>query len=91
VYHLYVIKTDHRDDLIQLLKEHEIETAIHYPTALPFLPCYTSRNHQPADYPAAFANQSTILSIPLFAELTSEQIQRIGSLIHSFEHVSVQG
>lgn len=91
VHHLYVIKTQHRDELVQLLKENDIETAVHYPTALPFLPCYANRHFQPADFPAAFANQSQILSIPLFAELTTEQIERIVSLVHSFEHVSVQG
>lgn len=91
VHHLYVIKTTHREELIQLLKENKIETAIHYPTALPFLPCYANRNHQPTDFPAAFANQAQILSIPLFAELTDEQIERVASLIHSFDYVSVQG
>lgn len=91
VHHLYVIKTQHRDELVQLLKENEIETAVHYPTALPFLPCYANREFQPGDFSAAFANQSQILSIPLFAELTTTQIERIASLVHSFEHVSVQG
>jgi len=91
VHHLYVIKTNHREELVQLLKEDGIETAVHYPTALPFLPCYANRHFQPADFPAAFANQSQILSIPLFAELTTEQIERVSSLIHSFEDVSVQG
>lgn len=91
VHHLYVIKTKHREELVQLLKENGIETAVHYPTALPFLPCYANRHFQPADFPAAFANQSQILSIPLFAELTTEQIERVSSLIHSFEHVPVQG
>ncbi len=91
VHHLYVIKTTQREELIQLLKENEIETAVHYPTALPFLPCYANRHFQPADFPAAFANQSQILSIPLFAELTTEQIERVASLIHSFEDVPVQG
>lgn len=91
VHHLYVIKTNNREELVRLLKENDIETAVHYPVALPFLPCYADRHFQPSDFPAAFANQSQILSIPLFAELTMEQIERIASLVHSFEHVSVQG
>ena len=91
VYHLYVIKTANRKELIESLKENDIETAIHYPTALPFLPCYANRNYRPEDFPVAFANQSQILSIPLFAELSAIQIENITSLIHSFEHVSVQG
>ena len=91
VFHLYVIKTNQREKLVELLKENDIETAIHYPTALPFLPCYANRNYRPEDFPAAFANQSQILSIPLFAELTDVKIKQVTTLIHSFAHVSVQG
>lgn len=91
VFHLYVIRTEHREELIQLLKENDIETAVHYPTALPFLPCYANRNHKPEDFPAAFANQSQILSLPLYAELTMEQIQKVASLVQSFAYVPVQG
>jgi dTDP-4-amino-4,6-dideoxygalactose transaminase len=91
VFHLYVIKTEHREGLVKILKEHEVETAIHYPQALPFLPCYSNRIFQPDNFPAAFANQSLILSLPLFAELNSAQQQSVASLVHSFHHVSVQG
>jgi dTDP-4-amino-4,6-dideoxygalactose transaminase len=91
VYHLYVIKTKHRERLTLLLKDKGVETAIHYPTALPLLPCYANRGYRPADFPAAFANQSQILSLPMFAELTPAQIEKVVSLIKSFEHVPVQG
>ncbi len=91
VFHLYVIRTNNREALAQLLKEQEIETAVHYPTALPFLPCYANRNHKPEDFPAAFANQSQILSLPLYAELTTEQIEKVASLVQSFAYVPVQG
>jgi dTDP-4-amino-4,6-dideoxygalactose transaminase len=91
VFHLYVIKTKQRKELMQFLKENEVETAIHYPQALPFLPCYSNRNHQTGDFPAALANQSFILSLPLFAELSPAQQESVSSLIHSFQHVSIQG
>ena len=89
VYHLYVIKTKQRYELMQMLKENNIVTAIHYPTALPFLPCYANHGYTTADFPVAYANQSQIVSIPLYAELTNEQIERIANLMVSFEHVSV--
>jgi dTDP-4-amino-4,6-dideoxygalactose transaminase len=91
VFHLYVIRTAHREALAELLEENDIETAVHYPTALPFLPCYANRNYRPEDFPAAFANQSQILSLPLFAELTQDQIEKVASLVHAFENVPVQG
>ena len=91
VYHLYMIRTEHREQLMQLLKENEIETAIHYPTALPFLPCYANRGFTPGDFPVAFYNQSRILSLPLFAELTAAQLEKVAMLVASFENVPVQG
>ncbi len=91
VFHLYVIKTKHREELMQFLKKNEVETAIHYPQALPFLPCYSNRSYQAEDFPAAFANQSLILSLPLFAELSPAQQEIVASLVHSFQHVSIQG
>lgn len=91
VYHLYVIKTEGREALMRYLKEQGVETAIHYPTALPFLPCYAERNFKSADFPVAYANQSKILSIPLFAELTAAQIEKVSSLLQTPVHVSVEG
>jgi dTDP-4-amino-4,6-dideoxygalactose transaminase len=82
VFHLYVIKSDERTELKNLLQQNQIETAIHYPTALPFLPCYESRNFQPKDFPVAFSCQSKILSLPMFAELTIDQIEKVTSIIN---------
>ena len=76
---------------MQLLIENGVDSAIHYPTALPFLPCYANRGYQPGEFPVAFANQSQILSLPLFAELRDEQIEKVTSLIQSFTRVPVQG
>ncbi|HTC00689.1 MAG TPA: DegT/DnrJ/EryC1/StrS family aminotransferase [Ferruginibacter sp.] len=81
VFHLYVIKTQGRDELKNSLQQNDIETAIHYPTALPFLPCYQNRNFKPQDFPVAFACQSTILSLPMFAELTIDQIKKVAGVI----------
>lgn len=81
VFHLYVIRTDHRDQLQQQLNAAGVETAIHYPTALPFLPCYRQRHFRCEDFPIAYACQSTILSLPIFPELKDEAIQYVTSLI----------
>jgi dTDP-4-amino-4,6-dideoxygalactose transaminase len=82
VFHLYVIKTDVRTALKDTLQQNDIETAIHYPTALPFLPCYANRSFEPKDFPVAFACQSKILSLPMFAELTNGQIDKVTTVIN---------
>lgn len=73
VFHLYVIQVTDRQKLASTLRQKGIETAVHYPVALPFLKCYTNFGHSIKDFPVASAIQNKILSIPIFAELTDEQ------------------
>jgi dTDP-4-amino-4,6-dideoxygalactose transaminase len=84
VYHLYVIRTENREALQSYLSENAIETAIHYPTALPLLPCYRHNNHTSNDFPVAYHNQGRLLSLPMYAELNEEQIEYVAGLIKSF-------
>lgn len=84
VWHLYVIKTDQRDHLKSYLATNGIPSVINYPTALPFLPAYKRFGHKPDDFPNAFANQSSILSLPIYPELTDDKIDSISEAIHTF-------
>jgi len=77
VYHLYVIATDKRDSLKKALADSEITTSLNYPKALPFYPAYAYLGHKPADFPAAYHNQSRILSLPIFPEMTDEMMEYI--------------
>ncbi|WP_038031235.1 DegT/DnrJ/EryC1/StrS family aminotransferase [Thermonema rossianum] len=74
VFHLYVVQCEQRDWIKQYLAKHSIQTAIHYPRALPFLECYAYMGHCPEDFPKSHAMQKRILSLPMYAELTGEQI-----------------
>lgn len=84
VYHLYVIRSRQRDEVKKYLEEKNIETAIHYPAALPFLYCYADKNFKPEDFPVAFNWQQNILSIPMFAELSEEQIRYVSAAINQY-------
>jgi dTDP-4-amino-4,6-dideoxygalactose transaminase len=83
-WHLYVIRTRERDKLAQWLAGKEIETSVHYPTALPNLPAYKYLGHKPEDFPVASALQDEILSLPMFPELTEEMIAHIAESIKKF-------
>lgn len=83
-FHLYVIRTKKRDQLKEYLQEKGVQTGIHYPCALPNLPAYSYLNHQPAEFPIASAYQNDILSLPMYPELTIEQIEYIVSAIKKF-------
>jgi dTDP-4-amino-4,6-dideoxygalactose transaminase len=84
VFHLFVVRVNNRESLQQFLKEKGIETSIHYPTALPFLPCYKHLNKTPSDYPVSHEYQNKVLSLPLFPELTLEKIKYITDNINDF-------
>jgi dTDP-4-amino-4,6-dideoxygalactose transaminase len=84
VYHLYTIRHPRRDALAAHLSAHGVQTAINYPTALPFLAAYSRLGHRPEQFPNAFAQQSTILSLPMFAEITREQLDEVIALVRAF-------
>lgn len=83
-FHLYVVQVERREELMQYLKDKGVETAIHYPTILPGLPCYNYLGKTAQDFPVASAIQNKILSLPLYPELNSEQINYIADCIKQF-------
>ncbi|MGB5944425.1 MAG: DegT/DnrJ/EryC1/StrS family aminotransferase [Leeuwenhoekiella sp.] len=85
-YHLYVIRSPKRDDLMNHLKENGISTLIHYPKALPFQPCYATENYQTDDFPVAAKVQEQILSLPFFPGLSRKEVQYVCDQIKNFHH-----
>jgi dTDP-4-amino-4,6-dideoxygalactose transaminase len=84
VYHLYVVKTSHRDTLRSYLATHGIETAVHYPTSLPLLPAYRRLGVTPQSIPKAAANQDRILSLPIYPEMTEEIVLYVADKVRAF-------
>src|SRR5688572_3850744 len=72
VYHLYVIRTSRREGLRAHLAGAGVPTVLNYPKALPFYPAYSYLGHTAPDFPVAHRNQSRILSLPLFPEMSGE-------------------
>jgi len=77
VFHLYVVRVNNREKIQQYLKEQGIQTSVHYPTPLPLLPAYRAWNHRKDEFPVASKHSKQILSLPMFPELTEQQIQYI--------------
>lgn len=84
VYHLYVVRTGRRDALRAHLAAQDIDTVLNYPKALPFYPAYAHLRHQAGDFPVAHGHQSQILSLPIFPEMTNEQVRHVVESIRSF-------
>ncbi len=84
IFHLYVIRAKRRNELMNYLSSKGIQTQIHYPAILPLLPAYNYLNHKAEDFPVAASYQDCILSLPMFAELTEEQITFVAESIKAF-------
>ncbi len=84
VFHLYVIRTPYRDALRKHLASKGINTGIHYPQIMAELPAYRQSAGPPEDYPVAAALRSEILSLPLYPEMTAEQIESVVAEIREF-------
>jgi len=80
-YHLFVILVDNRDKLIEYLKENNIETGIHYPN-----PIYLTEPYKYLDckYTNFTKLSSRILSLPMYPELTEEEVIYISTKINNF-------
>jgi len=84
VYHLYVIRTDDRNNLMDHLKKADIGTGIHYPIPLHLQKAYASLKYSPEDFPVAGHVASEIISLPMFPHLTAEQQARVADEILVF-------
>ncbi len=82
VYHLYVIRTDRRDELAKFLKDRGIQTGIHYP-----VPCHRQPAVTDLDSPTLPRTEqivSEILTLPLSAGHTEEEIDRVAAAVRDF-------
>lgn len=84
VFHLFVIRVRERNRLRDYLQEKGVQTAIHYPTALPLLKAYEYLGHESEDFPMAAKFQSEILSLPMYPEITNEQLAYVADTLREF-------
>ncbi len=76
-YHLYVIRVPERDRLLQALAKKGIGCGIHYPIPVHLQQAYRSLGYQSGDFPVSESCAQQFLSLPMFPELTSFQIQTV--------------
>lgn len=88
VYHLYVVRTPHRDALQQYLADRGIETAIHYPTPIHLQEAYRWLGLGPGSFPVAERLASQLLSLPIYPELTDSKVRRVADAIRDWSTVT---
>ena len=83
-FHQFVIKTEKRNQLKDFLAKKEIATAIYYPIALPMQPCFSDLGHKAGDFPNAERCAATCLAVPVYPELSQQQLDFVTSTICDF-------
>lgn len=83
-YHLYVVRHPKRDELKKHLEANGVGCALHYPLPLHLQKCYASLGYKAGDFPVAEKAARECLSLPIFPELTDQQIQRVVEVIKDF-------
>jgi len=81
VYHLYVIRVPERDSLQTNLREQGIGTAIHYPVPIHLQPFYAEDGFRKGEFPVTERLCSEILSLPMFPEMTAEQVEYVANRV----------
>ena len=84
IYNQYVIRVEKRDELKKFLQEKEIATEIYYPVPFHKQECYAERNLNLNDYPVANDAADKSMALPIYPELTTEQISFIVDSIKQF-------
>lgn len=84
VYHLYVIQIEDRDGLQKHLQAKEIATAAHYPLPLHLQKAYLHLGYHPGEFPVSEACAKRVLSLPLFPELTQEELAIVARTVKIF-------
>ena len=74
VYHVYAVRTANRDALKQALHDAGIECGVHYPVPIHLQEAYASRGEGEGSFPVSEKSARELLSLPMFPELTREQI-----------------
>jgi dTDP-4-amino-4,6-dideoxygalactose transaminase len=84
VFHQYTIRVEHRNLLQEALQEKKIGCSVYYPVPLHLQPLYASLGYKKGDFPHSERAAQEVLSLPMYPELRTEQIERVTQTIGEF-------
>ncbi len=89
VYHLYVVQLDNRDACHAYLRDNGVMAQIHYPSLIHLQACYRDLGYKKGDFPVSEKVCERIVSLPIYPEITDQQIYRVvETLAHFVDKVS---
>ena len=83
VYHQYVVRVPERDAWRAALTEAGVQTGVHYPIPVHLQPAYADLGYSRGDFPIAEQAATEVLSLPMFPELTDEQVESIATVFRA--------
>jgi dTDP-4-amino-4,6-dideoxygalactose transaminase len=83
VWHLYVVQVPNRDQVLKELQSAGIGAGIHYPAPVHLTAAFAGLGYRRGSFPVAERTAGDLLSLPLFAEITAEQQERVISVLKS--------
>lgn len=84
VYHLYVLRVANRDALIKHLSDYGVQTGIHYPIPIHLQPAYSDLGYGRGSFPVTERLAHEILSLPMYPELSAEQLRAVTTALAEF-------
>jgi dTDP-4-amino-4,6-dideoxygalactose transaminase len=90
VYHVYAVLSPARDVLMESLRARGVQTGLHYPDPVHLLPAYTDLEYRLGDFPVSERIAKQELSLPMFPELTDEQIEEVAHAVREFRAIPVK-
>lgn len=84
VNHLYVIQCDKRDELLKFLNDNGVGAGIHYPIPCHLQKAYEELEYKNGDFPQSERIAKRIISLPMFPELSEDDIKYVADLIKQF-------
>ena len=81
VYHLFVVRVQHRDEVLARLRENDVGAGVHYPIPLHMQPAYDHLGYRPDDLPVSRAAGEEVLSLPIYPELTETQVAQVAKAL----------
>jgi dTDP-4-amino-4,6-dideoxygalactose transaminase len=84
VYHTFIVQAERRDELKKFLAARGIDTAIHYPRPIHLQDAAATLNLARGSFPVAEKQAERILSLPVFPELTAEQLAWVAESVRAF-------
>jgi dTDP-4-amino-4,6-dideoxygalactose transaminase len=81
VYHVYAVRVRHRDAVRAHLQAREIQTGVHYPIPVHLQPAYRELGYHSGDFPVAEQLAGEVLSLPMFPEMTTAQVEEVAAAV----------